>query len=485
MPSKKSELSDSVGELKKHVGAIHIRNRLSLLQRKVANVLLLNAYEDLLSKDTHVISVTQLATVAGFDSKDHEVLKKALVGLAETAIEWNLLDANGKDVWRVSTMLAEAEIHGGVCRYAYGRMLREKLYNPEVYARINLAIQRKFSSGHALALYENCSRFRAVGNTGWWEVALFRKLMGIEEREYSDFKDLNKRVIKAAVKQINHQSDIQLTVEYKRKSRKIIALRFFIEDNPQLPLTLSVKEQIMTVMGEDMLENKSIEDASKVAETLHSVAEKEPDITQSGSVIVDRLMQFGLSKTAAVKWSKTVDAVYIDEILDLVEFEYRAGKIRNLPAYTIKALQNDYRPKPVTIAEDVSKAEREKLQAESNRQQAQDVLKSLETDYYRQRLDTALSELSNSAQEALEQDFWDAHKGNVLVKKFRKQGIGHPVVNSVYRAYAKARLLGDGNIAAGSDRADFEAFLATQHEVLADLEAAAQNIFQKKPRARR
>jgi len=39
-------------ELKKHVGAIHIRNSLTLLQRKVANVLLLNAYENLLSRET-------------------------------------------------------------------------------------------------------------------------------------------------------------------------------------------------------------------------------------------------------------------------------------------------------------------------------------------------------------------------------------------------------------------------------------------------
>ena len=34
-------------ELKKHVGAIHVKAHLSLLQRKLSNVLLLNAYEEL------------------------------------------------------------------------------------------------------------------------------------------------------------------------------------------------------------------------------------------------------------------------------------------------------------------------------------------------------------------------------------------------------------------------------------------------------
>lgn len=44
-------------ELKKHVAAVHIRNRLSLLERKVANILLLNAYEDLLTQEVHTIKV--------------------------------------------------------------------------------------------------------------------------------------------------------------------------------------------------------------------------------------------------------------------------------------------------------------------------------------------------------------------------------------------------------------------------------------------
>jgi hypothetical protein len=33
-------------------------------------------------------------------------------------------------------------------------MLKEKLYNPEMYARIKLSIQNKFTSKHTLALYE-------------------------------------------------------------------------------------------------------------------------------------------------------------------------------------------------------------------------------------------------------------------------------------------------------------------------------------------
>ena len=134
-------------ELKKHVAAVHIRNRLSLLERKVANILLLNAYEDLLIQEAHTIKVSRLAAIAGFDSKNMEVLKAALRKLAETAIEWNLLDEDGNQAWEISTMLMQARIRGGDCQYLYSPLLREKLYNPEVYARINLAVQRKLGFG--------------------------------------------------------------------------------------------------------------------------------------------------------------------------------------------------------------------------------------------------------------------------------------------------------------------------------------------------
>ena len=39
-------------ELKKHVAVIHSSNKLTLLQRKIANALLFNAYEELLTRRT-------------------------------------------------------------------------------------------------------------------------------------------------------------------------------------------------------------------------------------------------------------------------------------------------------------------------------------------------------------------------------------------------------------------------------------------------
>ena len=77
-------------------------------------------------------------------------------------------------------LLSYARLKGGVCEYAYSPALAEKLHDPKVFALINLNIQRRFTSGHALALYENCYRFERTGSTGWWPIDLFRRLMGVD-----------------------------------------------------------------------------------------------------------------------------------------------------------------------------------------------------------------------------------------------------------------------------------------------------------------
>lgn len=441
-------------ELKKHVGAVHIRNKLSLLQRKVANILLLNAYDDLLSRGLHTISVRQLAELAGFDSKDYQNLKAALIALTETAIEWNLLDNEGNDVWRVSSMLSEAEISRGICRYAYSRSLAEKLYHPEIYARINLAIQRRFSSGYALALYENCARFRGVGATGWWHMDMFRKLMGVEDSEYINFKYLNKRVIKPAVEQVNHQSDLHIGVNFRRAKRRVVALNFTVQDNPQLPLRLSVKEQIMTDMENEVVTANGTESAPT-----------------STNKVRQRLVNFGLTEKAASDWLNKTNENYVVENLDIVERDFEAGKVRNLSAYTTAALQQDFRPRRAPIEEARTQRRAERAEAQAQRQVAQDRLSTLRAEFRRDEICNVLKNLSSDEREEIQREFFAKNQKNPMISKFRKYGMDHPVIRSVFLAFVCESMLDD--LDGSSARARFAEFVRRQSADLVELEEAA------------
>ena len=115
------------GAVKKHVAAIHVSGKLTLLQRKLSNVLLLNAYDTLISRTRHQIDARTLCLMIGYNSNDMETLKQSLRGLAETVAEWDMLDGRGRKEWGVSALLSYAKLTDGICEYAYSPALAEKL----------------------------------------------------------------------------------------------------------------------------------------------------------------------------------------------------------------------------------------------------------------------------------------------------------------------------------------------------------------------
>ncbi|GLK65299.1 replication initiation protein [Paracoccus kondratievae] len=293
------------GAVKKHVAAIHVSGKLTLLQRKLSNVLLLNAYDTLISQSPHRIDARTLCLMIGYNSNDMETLKQSLRGLVETVAEWDMLDEKGQQEWGVSSLLSYAKLKGGVCEYAYSSALAEKLHDPKVFALINLNIQRKFTSGHALALYENCYRFVRTGSTGWWPLDLFRRLMGVDGSAYYEtFKHLNAKVIKPAVDEVNKSSNIILTPETRKQGRVVTEIRFGIRENPQLAI-LDMDD------GEGM---------------------------RHGPVYA-RLRSLGVSDRLARQWLASHGEEQVLEKLDYVETR---KNVKSKLGYLTAALQGDY-----------------------------------------------------------------------------------------------------------------------------------------------
>ncbi len=218
-------------ELKKHVATIHASNKLSLLQRKISNALLYNAYENLLEQEDHQIHIATLCKIIDYSSNDYKTIKRALVDLLSTVIEWNLVDGDKlatQGIWNASSIIASASIDGPICTYSYSNTMKKLLYHPEFYGRLNMQVQAKFQSSYGLALYENCIRFQNIEQTPWFDLAKFRKLMGVEEGKYKIFRDLKSRVIEKAVEEVNKYSPIFIEPQYRKQDRQVVAIQFLI-----------------------------------------------------------------------------------------------------------------------------------------------------------------------------------------------------------------------------------------------------------------
>lgn len=223
----------------KHSAAIQISNKISLLQRRAWNVLLANAFDDMADKDEFKISINDLARILKYDSNDIQYLKDLLYKLVNTTVEWNILNKDKQQEWGVFALLAEANIIDGYCHYSYGAILRKRLYNPSMYARISLSLQNQFKSRYALALFELFTDYFQVknnyGETPWVSLDAFRDLIGIRDNEYKEFKILNKKVIKESIQEINAVSDLYIDekncILTKKVNRKVVALKFLIQKN--------------------------------------------------------------------------------------------------------------------------------------------------------------------------------------------------------------------------------------------------------------
>src|SRR3990167_3624764 len=78
--------------LKKHVGLIHCENKLSLMQRKICNILLFNALDNINDKEIHELSLRKLCSLIGFNSNDIQLIKQSIKSLISIVMEWNLLE---------------------------------------------------------------------------------------------------------------------------------------------------------------------------------------------------------------------------------------------------------------------------------------------------------------------------------------------------------------------------------------------------------
>ena len=307
--------------------AIQIQGNITHLQRRAWNVLLANAYDELPNREIHRVSMVELAEKLGFNSRNQAHLKEMLKALTECVVEWNALGKDEKQVWGVAALLASAEIEKGICTYAFAPHLRLKLYNPRVYAKLNLRLQNRFTDRHALILWELCFDYfdtaRDHGETPFIPLEKFRELMGVADDKYPAFKTLNQCVIKPAVKEINGLTNFFVEVEQKREGRKIGFLKFRISRLKEL---LSVEATQVSLFSD-------IEDLPAVASTL----------IQAG-VARREALRIANQEWKAVSAAVTLEAyrdfqAYIEEKIGLAK---QATGVKNVGGFIVQAVRENY-----------------------------------------------------------------------------------------------------------------------------------------------
>ena len=404
----------------KHSGAIQVSNsQISFLQRKIWNVLLANAFDLLTERDKYTITIKDLMEILKIHSKDIHLIKEAVTKMQTILVQWNVLEKDD-ETWTSSQFLGEVTIKpkSGKIIYTWGPELRAKLQNPSMYARISLAIQTKFKGKYALILYELCCDYfikkQGRGETPWVSIEDFKKLMGVDidkDKYCAKFKYLNDFVIKKAVKEVNDKSDISIEIKYRKDGKQIVALKFYISPNPST-------HNILNRLNREPQQSEIVFEEQKI-------------------IMTDRLVKyFLLSETQAKEVLGTMDLDYIGEILDYVQRKKDRGTItKNLGAYTLKALKEDFREKKSFFDLEKEQEAEAKKKEENKSIALEAILKGLVEEYNNYKRQKAIIFLKTKNKTDLvqiENRFGDNLTNAYLKERHQKEGIKGTTIESEY-----------------------------------------------------
>lgn len=131
-------------------------------------------------------------------------------------------------------------------RYREGQGCVELGFSPTVLPHLTM-LNKEFtsyqlkqigslSSFYAVRLYELMSQFLKLGERSC-TLEKLRQMLDLGEK-YQDVKDMRKRVLDPALKELNARTDLAVTAEPMRQGRKITGFSFTISKNDQMALQL-------------------------------------------------------------------------------------------------------------------------------------------------------------------------------------------------------------------------------------------------------
>lgn len=373
---------DEIRFLKKHVDLILCANHMTLIQRKIFNVLLYKAIPFLKSTSVFQIKISELARLIGYTSRNYVPLVKYINELPSLRMEWRIIDSKTKaeDIISAScAIVTSIFIKDGFCVYKYNDDIKQQLFNPGIYAKLDLNIQALIKSSFGLVMYEICEKYKNIGCTAWIEISKVRQLMGVKDKSYKLFADFEKYVLQRAVDEVNSRSNFSVLFEKKREGRVVKYIKFMIAE----------------VTNSAQLQSKPIK----------------AQITDPGLLryLVD-IAKFK-PEAAAIDFIELYGEQLINEQIAIIKNSdlYKSGKVRNMAAMIRDAVKTDggyqaLQPHSEMILEANNKKLKDS-QDKLKQQQQQESINKAYSNYIAEKVNLYMQQISEEQALNIKQNF--------------------------------------------------------------------------------
>lgn len=182
-------------------------------------------------KKTIRVTASQFATVTGMPLKNaHRELYKAADKLYERSIKVEDPEQTEEFRW-IQSKVKTHKGEGAVTLTWSDNILKYISQLKEQFTSYQLGSVGRLQSVYSIRLYELLMQFNKTGER-LINVSDFREVLDLGDK-YPQFRDLNRWVIKPAIKELNDRSKLDITYETHSAGRKVVTLFFSFKPSRQ------------------------------------------------------------------------------------------------------------------------------------------------------------------------------------------------------------------------------------------------------------
>jgi len=267
--------------------------------------------------------------------------------------------------------LSSAEYFDGLgyVELSFDPKLKEHLIKiKKSFTSYQLKYALRLRRSYSVRVYELLKQYQKIGKR-YFDLAELKKFLWIKDGEYKLYGHFKNKIIVPAQKDLSERTDLTFKFNEKKVGRnKVIGIEFMIIKNELN------ENDVVEILGTEI---------------------KNQDL-------YTRLQEyFCLSPKQAQETLSSYEEKRILENLGYVEMQIKKGSIKNVGAYTLNAIKNDFR-RQTSLFEIQNKAKQKEQQSAQAKKQAEEHYKGDYRTFHHESLEKARRGLSNEKLQALE-----------------------------------------------------------------------------------
>jgi hypothetical protein len=201
---------------------------LTLQDRRIYNLLIGRAWNQIFGRETHQISAAKLTQYVNSHNQDIAAsLRRLMAAIVQVKIR-----SPQREEWEIRqiALLGSNKINRrqGQISYSFPPELVRIIRHTQIFARLHTKVMFELSSKYSLALYEFLQRRRHLKHihAEVLTVSEVRGLLGVGADKLKSFGHLHHKAIKPATREVSFLTDYEITAEPIRTGRTVTHVKF-------------------------------------------------------------------------------------------------------------------------------------------------------------------------------------------------------------------------------------------------------------------